>query len=95
MSNKKRNGYSTSWTQPYPTYTYNVTYTSQELADGLIKKYNLNSIDDVVNWLDSELEKMDVEQELDRLDEADALVDAMDSYPDAERIISKAMGRED
>lgn len=93
MSNKKPTGYSFNWSQPYRSF--NVTYTSQELADGLIKKYNLNSIDDVVNWLDSELEKMDVEQELDRLDETDALVDAMDSYPDAERIISKAMGRED
>jgi hypothetical protein len=92
MSEKKQNpyGYSFGWTQPY-----NITYTNQEIADGLIKKYNLKTVQDAVDWLEQEMHKMNVEEELERLEQTDELVSAMTTYPDAEKIISKVMGRED
>ncbi|MDA7834244.1 hypothetical protein N9A25_00415 [bacterium] len=90
MTNKKTYGYNYSWSQPYK-----VTYTNQEIANGLINKYNLNSVDDVVNWIDQQLHQFSIEEELELLTYTDNLVSAMDTYPDAERIISKAMGRED
>lgn len=37
--------------------------TPQELSDALIKKYNLNSVQDILDWIDNTL--LELEQEAD------------------------------
>ena len=89
MSKKsKSQGYSYSWTQPYNSYSINYT-SSKDLADGLIKKYNLNTLDDINAWIDQELDKLSLEEELDTLDKIDEEVSLMDRYPDAEAMIER------
>lgn len=37
---------------------------SRELSEALIKKYNLNSVQDILDWIDAELLKLEQEEKL-------------------------------
>ena len=65
---------------------------TEKLAEGLIRKYGLESVEDILLWIDVELQKLEFEQTdelMTALDMADAEVDLMDRYPDAENMLAK------
>ena len=65
---------------------------TEKLAEGLIRKYGLESVEDILLWIDVELAKLESEETDDlmtALDMADAEVDLMDRYPDAENMLAK------
>ena len=64
----------------------------EKLAEALVRKYGLETVEDLLLWIDLELEKLNFEQTDDimtALDMADAEVDLMDRYPDAEYMLAK------
>mgnify|MGYP006254889475 CR=1 FL=1 len=65
---------------------------TEKLAEGLIRKYGLETVEDILLWIDVELAKLESEETDDimtALDMADAEVDLMDRYPDAENMLAK------
>ena len=65
---------------------------TKKLAEGLIRKYGLETVEDILLWIDVELAKLESEETDDlmtALDMADAEVDLMDRYPDAENMLAK------
>ena len=65
---------------------------TEKLAEGLIRKYGLESVEDMLLWIDIELAKLESQETDDlmtALDMADAEVDLMDRYPDAENMLAK------
>ena len=65
---------------------------TKKLAEGLIRKYGLETVEDILLWIDIELAKLESEETDDlmtALDMADAEVDLMDRYPDAENMLAK------
>ena len=65
---------------------------TEKLAEGLIRKYGLETVEDILLWIDVELAKLESEETDDlmtALDMADAEVDLMDRYPDAEYMLAK------
>ena len=63
---------------------------TEKLAEGLIRKYGLETVEDILLWIDVELAKLESEETDDlmtALDMADAEVDLMDRYPDAESCV--------
>ena len=65
---------------------------TEKLAEGLIRKYGLESVEDMLLWIDVELAKLESQETDDlmtALDMADAEVDLMDRYPDAENMLAK------
>ena len=65
---------------------------TEKLAEGLIRKYGLETVEDILLWIDIELAKLESEETDDlmtALDMADAEVDLMDRYPDAENMLAK------
>ena len=65
---------------------------TEKLAEGLIRKYGLETVEDILLWIDSELAKLESEETDDlmtALDMADAEVDLMTRYPDAENMLAK------
>ena len=65
---------------------------TEKLAEGLIRKYGLESVEDILLWIDVELAKLESEETDDlmtALDMADAEVDLMTRYPDAENMLAK------
>lgn len=65
---------------------------TEKLAEGLIRKYGLETVEDILLWIDVELAKLEFEETDDlmtALDMADAEVDLMDRYPDAENMLAK------
>ena len=63
-----------------------------KLAEALVHKYGLETVEDLLLWIDLELEKLHFEQTDDlmtALDMADAEVDLMTRYPDAENMLAK------
>ena len=64
----------------------------EKLAEALVRKYGLETVEDLLLWIDHELDKLNFEQTDDimtALDMADAEVDLMDRYPDAEYMLAK------
>ena len=62
------------------------------LAEALVRKYGLETVEELLLWIDVELEKLHFEESDDlmtALDMADAEVDLMDRYPDAENMLAK------
>ena len=65
---------------------------TEKLAEGLIRKYGLEPVEDILLWIDVELAKLESEETDDlmtALDMADAEVDLMTRYPDAENMLAK------
>jgi|TARA_B100000282_G_C31706653_1_gene479032 hypothetical protein len=65
---------------------------TEKLAEGLIRKYGLETVEDILLWIDIELAKLESEETDDlmtALDMADAEVDLMTRYPDAENMLAK------
>ena len=65
---------------------------TEKLAEGLIRKYGLETVEDILLWIDVELAKLESEETDDlmtALDMADAEVDLMTRYPDAENMLAK------
>ena len=65
---------------------------TEKLAEGLIRKYGLETVEDILLWIDVELAKLESEETADlmtALDMADAEVDLMTRYPDAENMLAK------
>ena len=65
---------------------------TEKLAEGLIRKYGLETVEDILLWIDVELAKLESEETdniMTALDMADAEVDLMDRYPDAENMLAK------
>ena len=65
---------------------------TEKLAEGLIRKYGLETVEDILLWNDVELAKLESEETDDlmtALDMADAEVDLMTRYPDAENMLAK------
>lgn len=65
---------------------------TKKLAEGLIRKYGLETVEDILLWIDVELAKLESEETDDlmtALDMADAEVDLMTRYPDAENMLAK------
>ena len=65
---------------------------TEKLAEGLIRKYGLETVEDMLLWIDVELAKLESEETDDlmtALDMADAEVDLMTRYPDAENMLAK------
>ena len=65
---------------------------TEKLAEGLIRKYGLETVEDILLWIDVELARLESEETDDlmtALDMADAEVDLMDRYPDAENMLAK------
>ena len=65
---------------------------TEKLAEGLIRKYGLETVEDILLWIDVELAKLESEETYDlmtALDMADAEVDLMTRYPDAENMLAK------
>ena len=65
---------------------------TDKLAEGLIRKYGLETVEDILLWIDVELAKLESEETDDlmtALDMADAEVDLMTRYPDAENMLAK------
>ena len=65
---------------------------TKKLAEGLIRKYGLETVEDILLWIDIELAKLESEETDDlmtALDMADAEVDLMTRYPDAENMLAK------
>ena len=63
---------------------------TEKLAEGLIRKYGLETVEDILLWIDVELAKLESEETDDlmtALDMADAEV--MTRYPDAENMLAK------
>ena len=65
---------------------------TEKLAEGLIRKYGLETVEDILLWIDVELAKLESEETDDlmtALDMADAEVDLMTRYPAAENMLAK------
>ena len=65
---------------------------TEKVAEGLIRKYGLETVEDILLWIDVELAKLESEETDDlmtALDMADAEVDLMTRYPDAENMLAK------
>ena len=65
---------------------------TEKLAEGLIRKYGLETVEDILLWIDVELAKLESEETdhlMTALDMADAEVDLMTRYPDAENMLAK------
>ena len=65
---------------------------TEKLAEGLIRKYGLETVEDILLWIHVELAKLESEETDDlmtALDMADAEVDLMTRYPDAENMLAK------
>jgi hypothetical protein len=71
----------------------NKSMTADELANAIVVKFNLQTDEDVENWIENELGKlrheMAVEDEMALLDDVDNVVGLMEEYPDAEYMLAK------
>ena len=62
-------------------------------VNAIVVKFNLQTDEDVENWIENELGKlrheMAVEDEMALLDDVDNVVGLMEEYPDAEYMLAK------